>query len=111
MNEREIKSCGCMCDVRCAMSEWRGCYREGWQGEIVPEAFSHPAKFSRSLIRRIYEHVIEQGWIAPGQAMMDPFGGVALGALDTSRFGLAMGRRGTGAEVCGYRKAEHRPLE
>lgn len=42
---------------------WQGCYEEGWKGEIVPAAFAHPAKFSRSLIRRIYGHAFAEGWL------------------------------------------------
>ena len=61
---------------------WYNCYDLGWQGEILPESFSHPAKFSRALIRRIYEHAFAEGWLAPGMTVLDPFGGVALGALD-----------------------------
>ena len=40
------------------MNEWTGCYTDGWQGEIVPEAFSHPAKVStsrKSFFRRLAE--------------------------------------------------------
>jgi tRNA G10 N-methylase Trm11 len=48
----------------------------------VDDAFQHPAKFSRALIRRIYQHALEEGWIAPGSTIVDPFGGVALGSLD-----------------------------
>ena len=61
--------------------DWYGLYKEGWQGEIVDEAFSHPAKFARGLIRRIYQHALEQGWIEAGDIVMDPFAGVALGAI------------------------------
>ena len=25
------------------MTNWHGCYDDGWQGIIVPEAFAHPA--------------------------------------------------------------------
>src|SRR3990167_947048 len=67
---------------------WRGCYDSGWQGKITPESFSHPAKFSRALIRRIYEHALSEGWLAPGMTVLDPFGGVALGALDAVWNGL-----------------------
>lgn len=45
------------------LTDWYKCYSGGWTNEIVPEAFSHPAKFARGLIRRIYEHAIEQGWL------------------------------------------------
>lgn len=68
--------------------EWFGLYRESWQGEIVPDAFAHPAKFSRALIRRIYQHALQQGYVKAGDVIADPFGGVALGALDAMRYGL-----------------------
>lgn len=68
--------------------EWHGLYNESWQGEIVPEAFSHPAKYSRGMIRQIYRHMIERGYITPGDHIVDPFGGVGLGALDAMRHGL-----------------------
>ena len=68
--------------------EWHGLYGESWQGEIVPEAFSHPAKFSRALIRKIYEFLQGEGLLAAGDHIIDPFGGVALGALEAMRRGM-----------------------
>lgn len=68
--------------------EWHGLYNESWQGEIVPEAFSHPAKYGRAMIRQIYKHMTERGYICPGDHIVDPFGGVGLGALDAMRHGL-----------------------
>lgn len=68
--------------------DWHSCYNEGWQGVIMPEAFAHPAKFSRALIRRIYEHMLEEGWVRAGDTILDPFGGVALGAWPALRLGL-----------------------
>lgn len=68
--------------------DWYGLYGEGWQGEIVPEAFAHPAKFSRALIRHIYRHLLDEGLVQPGDTVVDPFGGVALGSLDAMRCGL-----------------------
>ena len=70
------------------MIDWHGCYRGGWQNEIVPEAFSHPAKFARGLIRRIYEYALERGYLKEGDTVLDPFDGVALGALDAMFHGL-----------------------
>jgi len=67
---------------------WTGCYPSDWRGKIVPDAITHPAKYSSKLIRRIYEHMIEEGWLQPGDLVIDPFGGVALGALDAMRLGL-----------------------
>lgn len=69
-------------------SDWRGLYRDGWRGEITPDAFTHPAKYARGLIRRIYEHAQSEGWARPGDGVVDPFGGVALGGLDAMRLGL-----------------------
>jgi hypothetical protein len=68
--------------------EWFGLYSESWQGEITPEAFAHPAKFNRALIRRIYDWMMENGYIKAGDRIVDPFGGVALGALDAMRLGM-----------------------
>lgn len=69
--------------------EWHGCYANGWKkDDISPEAFSHPAKFSKQLIRRIYEHLLAQGYVKPGDVIADPFGGVGLGAFWAIRYGL-----------------------
>jgi len=69
-------------------TNWHKCHGQGWTGIITLESFAHPAKFSRALIRRIYVHAIEQGYIAPGACVVDPFGGVALGALHAMQNGL-----------------------
>ena len=70
------------------IDEWKGCYPSNWKGVIVPEAISHPAKFSSRLIRKIYEHMAGEGWLHGGDTVIDPFGGVALGAFDAMRLGL-----------------------
>lgn len=67
---------------------WEKCYPSNWKGLIVPEAMSHPAKFSSRLIRRIYDHMVEEGWLRIGDSVVDPFGGVAMGALEAMRHGL-----------------------
>jgi hypothetical protein len=67
---------------------WNGCYPSNWSGMIVPDAMKHPAKFSSKLIRRIYQHMFQEQWLRPGDYVLDPFGGVALGALDAMRAGL-----------------------
>lgn len=64
------------------VSDWHGCYGESWGSDLVPEAYSHPAKYSRALIRKIYTHASEEGWIRPDSVVVDPFGGIAGGALD-----------------------------
>ncbi len=70
------------------IDEWEGCYDGGWKGWITPESFSHPAKFSRALIERIYDHAIRNGWVKVGDAVLDPFAGVALGGLCAISAGL-----------------------
>lgn len=67
---------------RTKVIEWRGCYDGGWTGEITEASFKHPAKYARKLIQRIYAEALKQGWIKPGGFVVDPFGGVALGARD-----------------------------
>jgi len=68
------------------VSKWAGCYDDSWKDLIVPEAFAHPAKMARGLLARILHHAKEQGWIKPGQVIVDPFGGIGstgiLGAYE-----------------------------
>ncbi len=71
------------------VDEWTGLYKGGWKGECVDEAFVHPAKFARKLIAKIYDHCAQENWIHESDLVLDPFGGVALGALDAMRHGLA----------------------
>lgn len=68
-------------------NEWHGCYRQRWTG-IVPETFSHPAKFAPGLILRIYRHALDRGYIQPGDHVLDMFAGVGLGALLAMRHGM-----------------------
>jgi hypothetical protein len=68
--------------------DWPGLYAERWGNDCAPAALAHPAKFSRALIRRIYEHAVAEGWLCSGDTVLDPFAGVALGALDALRLGL-----------------------
>ena len=58
------------------VNKWNNCYDDGWQGIIVPEAFSHPAKMSYGLLKRIFEHARDNGWIKPKDNVLDPFGGI-----------------------------------
>lgn len=57
---------------------------------IIPSYIlrQHPAKFAPGLIRRIYRHAIEQGYLSPGDRVVDPFAGIACGAFDALRHGL-----------------------
>lgn len=68
--------------------EWFGCYADSWHGWIVDEAFTHPAKFARGLIRRILLHGIDRGYWQPGERIGDPFGGVACGGVVASSLGF-----------------------
>ncbi len=70
------------------VDDWHGLYREKWAGLIHPDAIAHPAKFARALIRQIYQHAIDEGWLVAGDSVLDCFGGVALGAHDALRHGL-----------------------
>jgi len=68
---------------------WTGCYREGWgRNRLRPASFAHPAKNSYGLSVRIYEHALEEGWIEPGQTLIDIFAGVGGFALEAMRHGL-----------------------
>lgn len=70
------------------VTEWKNCYPSNWRGLIVSDALKHPAKYSSLLIAKIYDHMIEEGWVTKGSKVIDPFGGVALGALHALRLGL-----------------------
>lgn len=76
-------------------NSWTGCYRRGWGRELVPEAYSHPAKISFSLAERIYRHIIEEGWVVAGSKICDPFGGIA----GTAYHALLRGLCWTGVEL------------
>ncbi len=69
-------------------TDWYGCYNQSWKGAISDESFTHPAKFYRLLIERIYRHALAQGYLKEGDTILDPFGGVALGAFPAIRLGL-----------------------
>lgn len=71
-----------------SLDEWTGCYPSNWKGVILPEAIAHPAKYSSRLIKKIYDHAIAEGWVTVGSKVIDPFGGIALGALDAVRQGM-----------------------
>lgn len=69
---------------------WTHCYADGWEkGDICEAAWSHPAKYSKALIFRIIQHLVRQSYVSRGQVVLDPFGGVALGALPCMAYGLS----------------------
>jgi len=67
---------------------WQGCYDDQWGDLIIPEAYAHPAKYSRGLIERIIQHGIERGYWKENDTIADPFGGVALGGIICGYHGL-----------------------
>ncbi len=67
---------------------WHGCYNGSWNGIITPDSFAHPAKFAPGLIQRIYSHMLERGYLAAGDSVVDPFGGIAAGGYHAMLNGL-----------------------
>src|SRR3990167_2828087 len=66
-----------------------GLYDQGCGTLICPEAYSHPAKYSRKLIYWIVKTGIERSWWKPGEtSLLDPFGGVGLGGIAAAAYGL-----------------------
>ena len=58
------------------VTQWHGCYSGSWNGILVADAFAHPAKVAPGLSYRIYRHMIDAGYIQPGDSVIDPFGGI-----------------------------------
>ena len=77
------------------VTQWHGCYDDSWNGVLVPDAFAHPAKFAPGLISRILRHMLERGYIAPGDSIVDPFGGIAAGGY----WAMLLGLHWTGVEL------------
>lgn len=67
---------------------WHGCYDQQWTGIITPDAFAHPAKFSKGLIERIYDHCLARGYLKRGDVVGDPFGGIGTGGITAAYHGL-----------------------
>src|SRR5262245_15135556 len=93
---------------------WESCYGESWNGIIYSESFSHPAKFSLALLKTIYAHIAEEHWCQPGATILDPFGGVSLGAYGSRQAGYSwvgieleqdFVDRGQGCDCTGLSKA------
>ena len=69
--------------------EWFGCYGAGWQSApLVPAAYAHPAKVAFGLAERIYRHMLVEGWLAPGDRVLDPFGGIGGCAFHAMLYGM-----------------------
>lgn len=71
-----------------ACSVWSGCYDDGWNGVIVPEAYAHPAKMARGLLKRIIRRMLDEGWVRRGDLVGDPFGGIGSTGILCSYAGL-----------------------
>ena len=68
---------------------WHGLYRQGWgKNRLRPASFAHPAKAAYGLTVRIYEHTLEEGWVKPGDYLIDIFAGIGGFALEAMRHGL-----------------------
>ena len=63
---------------------WANCYEGGWNGLIVPEAYSHPAKMSRALVKRIFDELA----LPRGSLVVDPFGGIGSTGIEASSRGI-----------------------
>ena len=65
---------------------WNRCYDSNWDGVIVPDAYSHPAKMARGLCERIFDYLFERGWLKKGDMCVDPFAGIfTTGIVGASR--------------------------
>ena len=70
-----------------APTVWIGCYDESYRGIITDASFAHPAKAARGLLRRIFDHAFEQGWLWKGAVVVDPFGGVGTTGIEAASRG------------------------
>jgi hypothetical protein len=63
------------------------CYGDGWTDqELVPEAFAHPAKAAKGLLRLIFDDLFRRGELKKGDTVIDPFGGIGSTGIEaTSR--------------------------
>jgi len=63
-------------------------YPSNWKGIIIPEADGAPGEILEQVDQAHLRAHAGRGWVKPGDRVLDPFGGVALGALDAMRLGL-----------------------
>jgi DNA modification methylase len=70
------------------VTQWTGCYDQGWHRMITPDSYSHPAKMARGLLEQIINHGFERGWWQKNSIIADPFGGVGNTGLIGAYHGL-----------------------
>jgi modification methylase len=58
------------------MTIWTNCYDDSHDGLIVEAAFQHPAKMSRGLVVRIFDYLLERGYLQRGDTVIDCFAGI-----------------------------------
>lgn len=69
--------------------QWYNCYRASWSlAPLVPAAYKHPAKVAFGLADRIYRHLLSQGYVTPGDTVVDPFAGIGGFAFHAMKHGL-----------------------
>lgn len=64
-----------------ARKVWRDLYWETWKGILLDDAYAHPAKFAPGLIQEIYRYLKLELAIPKHSIILDPFAGVACGAV------------------------------
>lgn len=70
------------------IEQWHDCYAETHNGNITVESFTHPAKMSRSLVKRIFDELFKMGAVKAGDVVVDPFGGIGVTLLEAASQGL-----------------------
>lgn len=68
--------------------DFHGCYDDSWDGLITPESFAHPAKMARGLVWRIFDFMMQQGWLKRGSTVIDPFGGIGTTGIEAAGRGI-----------------------
>ena len=49
---------------------WQNCYNDSWKGRISDGSFAHPAKAAPGLIKRIFDHAFENGYLEKGSVVV-----------------------------------------
>lgn len=67
---------------------WQHCYDDSWKGLITNDAFAHPAKMARGLVRRIFDELFAMNALRKGEVVLDPFGGVGTTGIEAASRGV-----------------------